>query len=105
MRQPLPEIIARLEKISGHNDTAKQALKQLALAVSDDEKTEIINRLINEAYEFIQRVSIWMQILEKHYGQKSNISHNVQNRSRRRVSKKGPARTQTRTRLGKRHRD
>lgn len=105
MKQSLSEVIARLEKISGHNDTAKQALKQLALAVSDDEKTEIINRLINEAYEFIRRVSIWVQILEKHYGRKSNISRNVQNRSRRRVSKKDAARTQTRARLAKRHRN
>ena len=66
MKQPLPEIIARLEKMSSYNGTAKQAIEKLALAVSDDEKTEIINCLINEAYEFIQRVSIWVQILEKH---------------------------------------
>lgn len=66
MKQPLSEIITRLEKMSSYNGTARRALEQLALAVSDGEKTEIINRLINEAYEFIQRASIWVQILEKH---------------------------------------
>lgn len=65
-------MVSRLEKMSSYNDTAKAAVEKLALAVSDEEKLEIINRLTNEAYEFIQRVSIWIQILEKHYRKREN---------------------------------
>lgn len=72
MKQPLNEMVSRLEKMSSYNDTAKAAVEKLALAVSDEEKLEIINRLTNEAYEFIQRVSIWIQILEKHYRKREN---------------------------------